>query len=126
MKIRIVVLGSVIAATGLSLSASAIADPDVDIGPYLPGQYMNVVETQPCDNWERWTYGLSPSGEFMACVSFDGGKTGMWSKSAPVAGIRQIGAPCSQANGDNLAQAPDGRPLLCDGVWLALPYGNLG
>jgi hypothetical protein len=73
------------------------------------------VETQPCDNWERYAYGWGPDGHVMTCVSFDGGRTGMWSSSATLVGVQQIGAPCSAISkgyGGALAQAPDGSPLL--------------
>lgn len=105
-------------------------DPQCQI---VPGM-QDAVQGQPCDNWTRYTYGFDPNGSYLACVSFDGGKTGMWSKAATLAGVKTIGSPCCAPDVSycptgygTLAQAPDGRPLLCaDGIWVAPPRGNLG
>jgi hypothetical protein len=97
----------------------------------VPGMQTGVVETQQCSDWTRYTYAWSPQGDVMTCVSFDSGRTGMWSSSATLVGVQQIGAPCeaiSDRYGGALAQAPDGRPLRCgdDKGWVAPPGGNLG
>lgn len=119
------------AATASALPAACHADnPQCQI---VPGM-QDAVETQPCNNWTRYTYGFDPNGLYLACVSFDGGKTGMWSRSATLAGVQTIGSPCCPPDVSycptgygSLAQAPDGRPLTCaDGSWVAPPGGNLG
>lgn len=134
------VLGLALFTTGAALGGAALANavpaachadnPQCQI---VPGM-QDGVETQPCNNWTRYTFGFDPNGLYLACVSFDGGKTGKWSRSATLAGVRTIGSRCCTPEVSycptgygSLAQAPDGRPLLCsDGSWVAPPGGNIG
>jgi hypothetical protein len=104
----------------------------------VPGM-QDGVEGQPCSNWTRYTYGFGPSGEFLACASFDGGRSGIWSRSATIsAGAKQVGSPCCPPEASYcptgwgaIGQALDGRPLYCSNAsgtwaWAAWPKGNLG
>ncbi|MDT5095312.1 MAG: hypothetical protein QOH60_4675 [Mycobacterium sp.] len=119
--IRACVVGGVAAAFALATAAPGFADPSDPV----PGMSHGVIETQPCSNWLRFTYGFSPLGEHMACVSFDG-STGEWSRSTPVVGVREPGTSCDAAQG-YLAQAPDGRPIQCsNSIWYLPPNGNQG
>jgi hypothetical protein len=109
--------------------------PNCDI---VPGMHDGVTR-QPRPSWTQYPYGFDPNGKFLACVSFDG-KSGVWTPSATVAGVKQVGTPrCSDnvsycpTGFGSLAQAPDGRPLQCNtlgsattGTWAALPQGLLG
>lgn len=89
------------------------------IAVVVPGMKFGVVENQPCNNWMRYTYGLTSAKQTMACVSFDGGRTGVWSAASTVMGVQQTGAPCGTIAA--IAQAPDGRPMRCNGErWNAL------
>lgn len=126
--IRSALFAAATAATCIHLAATARAEPP-DVA--VPGMPSGAVETEPCDNWQRYAYGWSPDGQVMACVSFDGGRTGMWSSTTTLVGVQQIGAPCSAISeryGGALAQAPNGSPLRCSDAagWIAPPGGNLG
>ena len=140
---RALFLAAAVAAAAISGAAPAGANPpachatipNCDI---VPGMQDGVVG-QSCPSWTQFTFGFDPSGNFIACVSFDGG-TSRWSKSSVIAGVKQVGTPCCNENVSycptgfgTLAQAPDGRPLQCNtvgsattGTWAALPQGNLG
>jgi hypothetical protein len=126
------VLSAAIAAAGLALFAAQPAHADdrwVDMS--TPGLQLGVTTTQRCQNWTRYTYGVNPTGKPMACVSFDGGHTGLWSDSASVVGVRQVGAPCQEADaalGGVVAQTSDGRPMVCNGPsgFMIRANGNLG
>jgi hypothetical protein len=119
--IRAFLVGAVTVSIAVGLAAPAASDPDP-----VPGMQHGVVESEPCANWERFTYGWSPDGDFMACVSFDSGKTGLWSKAVPVVGVREPGTSCDVSQG-YFAQAPDGRPLQCsNSIWYPPPNGNWG
>ncbi len=100
----------------------------------VPGMKDGVIG-QPCSNWTRYTYGFGPSGEILACRSFDGGNSGQWAQGGSPTGVREIGTPCSSRVGRS-AKPPDGRPLWCltqgpyhpsgdpthpDGTWDGLP-----
>lgn len=96
-----------------------------------PACSLGVAEAQSCNNWERYAYGWSPDGQVIACVSFDGGRTGMWSSSATLVG----GATDWRAMLGDLrplrrraGPSPDGRPLRCgdDKGWVSPSGGNLG
>jgi hypothetical protein len=80
----------------------SMADQDV------PGMHYNAVNGAPCSSAGRFTFGRTPDGKPVACVQFGSGA--QWVTSTPLDGEQQIGASCS---GDDVAQSPDGRPLLC-------------
>jgi hypothetical protein len=125
-------LSAAIAAAALALFAAQPANADDRwVDKSTPGLQFGVTTNQPCKNWTRYTYGVNPNGKPMACVSFDGGRTGLWSDSASVVGVRQVGAPCQEADaalGGVIAQTADGRPMVCDGPrgFVIRPNGNLG
>jgi hypothetical protein len=105
----------------------------------VPGM-QDGVPGQPCPSWTQNPYGFDSNGGFLACVSFNGGGSGVWTKSATVAGVKQAGTPCCTdgvsycpTGFGTLAQDPDGRPLQCNipgnatmGTWAVLPQGLLG
>lgn len=106
----------------------------------VPGMH-DAVSGQPCSSWTKFAYGFDPSGNFMACVSFNQGQSGEWTPSGTVAaGAKQVGSPCCSAEASYcptgygyLGQAPDGRPMKCDvevggtnGTWVAPPNGLRG
>jgi hypothetical protein len=121
-----------VAAIAISVVVACPASADDRwVDKSTPGLQFDVTTNQPCTNWVRYTYGVNPAGKPMACVSFDGGRTGKWSDSASVVGVRQVGAPCQEANaalGGVIAQTADGRPMICDGArgFVIRPNGNLG
>jgi hypothetical protein len=116
-------VGLVVALVSVGVIAPAAAD---DLSDPVPGMQHGVVEGQPCSNWQRFPFGVNPNGDYMACVSFDGGKTGDWAKSVAPVGVREPGTACNPPQED-LAQAPDGRPLQCsNSSWFLLPRGLLG
>lgn len=97
------------------------------------------VEGQRCGSWTSYTYGFDPSGQYLACVSFGNGQSGVWSRSATIsAGAKQIGSPCCPPEASYCAtgwgaigQAVDGRPVYCSDasgswVWVAQPTDNQG
>jgi hypothetical protein len=142
---RALFLAASIAAAAIGCATPASADPasachaTIPNCDSVPGMQDGVVG-QPCPSWTQYTFGFDPSGNFIACVSLNGGKSGRWSKSSVIAGVKQIGTPCCNENVSycptgfgTLAQAPDGRPLQCNvlgsatsGTWAVLPQGNLG
>ena len=139
------------ALAAIAVAATAISPPPASAYPespchasapncaIVPGMHDGV-PGQPCLSWTQNPYGFDPNGGFLAGVSFDGGRSGVWTKSAAVAGVKQVGTPCCNENVSycptgfgTLAQAPDGRPLQCNtvgsattGTWVALPQGLLG
>jgi hypothetical protein len=134
---QLVALGAV----GSAAPAGAVPAPCQASNPgcqIVPGM-QDGVQGQPCSNWTRYTYGFDPSGAYLACVSFDGGNSGVWSRSATIsAGAKQIGSPCCPQDASycptgwgTLGQALDGRPMECSNasgawIWAARPGGNLG
>lgn len=128
---RLAVFGFVtVTVAALGLAGPAHAD-DRWVERSTPGLQFGVVTSQPCGNWMRYTYGVNPSGKPMACVSFDSGQSGLWSDSSSVVGVRQVGAPCQEADqalGGVLAQTTDGRPMICDGArgFVVRVNGNQG
>jgi hypothetical protein len=106
----------------------------------IPGMH-DAVPGQPCSSWTKFAYGFDPNGRFMACVSFDEGRSGEWTHSSTIAaGVKEIGSSCCGLEAaycptgyGNLGQAPDGRPLQCNvgvggttGTWVAPPNGLQG
>ena len=115
------------ATLALVVSTATAVRANADVA--VPGMQNGAVEAEPCNNWSRYTFGWSLTGAVMACVSFDNGRSGMWSRSATLVGVQQPGGPCKALDdryGGVLAQAPDGRPMRCGGqTWVALS-GNYG
>jgi len=111
----------------LAVSTAIATRSNADVA--VPGMQSGVVEAQPCNNWSRYTFGWSSTGAVLVCVSFDDGRSGMWSRSATLVGVQQPGGSCKGLDdryGGVLAQAPDGRPMRCGGeMWVAL-NGNYG
>ena len=96
--VRRIVIGTAIAAAAICTAPIAAADD-------VPGMDYNAVRSAACQtNGFLYIFGRGPSGETLACVY------GRWQMSAPLVGVREIGAPC---NGELTAQSPDGRPLIC-------------
>ena len=89
----------------------------------LPGLVDGAIQGQPCYNYPAYIFGQAKNGNQFACLA-QGDGTGIWVRSIPVIGVRQIGGPCSDA--DTLAaQTPLGRPLVCgSGQWT--PNDGLG
>jgi hypothetical protein len=76
----------------------------VDCVPYVA---RNVAQGARCTLATRYVFGLDSSGKTMICTA-----NNVWqSSSAPLVGMRTLGAPCGEAKG--LAQTPDGQPLSC-------------
>jgi hypothetical protein len=128
--IRVLLIAALAAGAAIGSAQPASAD-DRWVDTSTPGLQFGVVTNQSCNNWRRFTYGVNPSGKPMACVSFDGERSGQWSDSTSVVGVRRVGAPCQdadQALGGVLAQTPDGRPMSCDGPhgFVVRPNGNQG
>ena len=82
----------------------------------VPGMATGASLGGPCTNFDRFIFGTDTAGETLACVAF-GGIEGQWVSSAPLQGVQQIGAMCTNAGGDSAAQTADGRALVCvDGL----------
>jgi hypothetical protein len=129
--IRAVAIASAIAAAAICAAPWAAADPSYYPDVPVPGMRDGAVEEASCSSWTAYSYGWSPNGEVLTCVSFDEGGSGEWAASAKLVGVRDIGSPCAfeaDLYGGALAQAPDGRPLICSSStgWTAQPNGNLG
>lgn len=138
-------LAAPITAAAITAAAPASAHPTSPCHAYIaqcdvvPGMHDGVAG-QPCDSWTRYPYGFDPKGKSIACVSFDGGSSGVWTPSVPVAGVKEVDTPCCSQTASycptgfgSLAQAPDGSPLQCNtsglattGTWATLPRGLLG
>lgn len=82
----------------------------------IPGVTMGVVAGQPCSNTERYIFGVSTTGQPMACGhGLDGG--GIWGPAIALVGVRPLGSPCTEAG--LAAQSPDGLPMVCgSGRWV--------
>lgn len=115
-------VGLAVSLVSVATAAPAAAD---DPDP-VPAMQHSVIEGQPCTNWERFPFGMSADGKYAACVLFEGEQSGTWAKSVAPVGVRDPDSSCSPPQED-LAQAPDGRPLQCsNSVWYVLPRGLLG
>lgn len=88
--IRVLLIAALAAGAAIGSAQPASAD-DRWVDTSTPGLQFGVVTNQSCNNWRRFTYGVSPSGKPMACVSFDGERSGQWSDSASVVGVRRVG-----------------------------------
>lgn len=144
-SIATITLPSVALAAALSAApppyAQALPTPCTASSPgcqIVPGMHDGV-QGQPCANWASYSYGYDPNGLFLACVSYDNGRSGTWSRAATIsAGVKPIGSPCCppevsycSTGYGALGQAPDGRPLTCVNgsagwTWVPRPFGNLG
>lgn len=121
--IRQAAFGALAVSAGLGFVAPAAADDPSDP---VPGMQHGVIEGLPCSNWEEFPFGVNFGGAYAACVLFEGDQIGTWSKSVRPVGVRDPGTQCNSAE-DELAQAPDGRPLQCsNATWFLLPRGLLG
>jgi hypothetical protein len=88
----------------------------------LPGLVDGAVLGQPCYNYPTYMFGQANNGNQLACVDQGTNTTGLWVRSVPVIGVRQIASRCSEADGV-AAQSPDGRPLVCSSTagWVPGP-----
>lgn len=82
----------------------------------VPGITTGVYTGQPCSNTQTFIFGISMTGQPMACGhAMDGG--GIWGPALALVGVRPVGSPCTEAN--LVAQGPAGEPLVCGaGVWV--------
>jgi hypothetical protein len=118
-------LCAVAVACVASIGSVAPAAADDQSDP-VPGMQRGVIEGQACSNWERFPFGVNPDGDYLACVLFEDETTGAWAKSVAPVGVREPGTSCDSPQED-LAQAPDGRPLQCSSSsWYLVPRGLLG
>lgn len=89
------------------VAAGTICEQDV------PRMYSDAVRGEPCTNSQyHYIYERGPNGETLACVAPDG-VHGVWSQSVPLFGVQPIGGACPSWIGGAVAQAPDGRSLIC-------------
>ena len=79
----------------------------------LPGLVDGAVAGQPCYNYPLYIFGQDSGGAQYACLDQGSNSTGLWVKSVPVIGVRQIGSHCASEQ-QYAAQSPDGQPLVCD------------
>ena len=79
----------------------------------LPGLVDGAVQGQPCYNYPLFIFGQDSTGAQYACADQGTNTTGLWVKSVPVIGVRQIGGQCASEQQYG-AQSPDGQPLVCD------------
>lgn len=92
----------------VKVASGTICEQDV------PGMHYDVVGRQPCINSNyHYIYGRGQNGETLACVAARDGVHGVWSQSAPLFGVQPVGGPCPSGIGGAVAQAPDGRSLVC-------------
>jgi len=78
----------------------------------VPGLTTGVSTGQPCSNIQTYIFGISATGQPMACGhALNGG--GVWGPALSVVGVRQPGAACSDTS--VMAQSADGRPMVCGG-----------
>lgn len=142
MTIRALLTAVACAAALVGVAAPAQAVPSAchasDSACQIVAGMHDGVPEQPCSNWAKFPYGFGPDGQYIACVSFDGGQTGKWQPwSAIAAGVREVGGPCCSSQASycptgfgGFAQAADGQPLTChaapnstSGTWEAPPGG---
>lgn len=100
------ILAGIAAATmslGIGLAPGAHADD-------VPGIDDDAELGEECDSFDRYIFGRGPEGEPLACVAYGDDEEGQWVTSVPLVGVRMIGSPCI---GDDAAQSPNGRALVC-------------
>jgi hypothetical protein len=86
----------------------------------VPNVTQNAVQGGPCSPGTHYIFGLDANGNTLICTSYSAGYTqptgiqwkGAWSSAPPLIGVRDPGSPCS---GNNTAQSPDGKPMICEG-----------
>jgi hypothetical protein len=78
-----------------------------------PGVALDAHEGTPCGSARtRYVYGLShDASATYVCMSLPQGSAPKWVVSLPLSGVRNIGEQCIRGW---VAQAPDGRPMICD------------
>jgi hypothetical protein len=103
---RKILIGFAALTIAVGAAPQAVADD-------VPGIDDDAVLGASCDSYDRYIFGRGPSGEPLACVA-SGGTSGEWVASAPLVGVRSVGAACdSESSG--VAQSPDGLGLVCVG-----------
>lgn len=65
-----------------------------------------------CSDTQNFIFALSPDNETLACVP--NSPSPRYSLSAPVVGVRTLGAPCVEVSA--LGQSPAGEPMMCLGT----------
>lgn len=106
---------------GIGASTGVCPTPMTGVSSDVPGLVAGVVTGQPCSNFERYIFGVSPTGQSMACGRNLVSDGVTWGLSVPVIGTRPLGSLCTAGIG-LAAQAPDGRALVCgDAGWVPGP-----
>lgn len=90
--------------TAVPPSAPAAGSAPADQAP-VPGVKQAELG-DPCSDTEHFIFAVSAGGQQLACR----GEPGRYEFSAPVIGVRERGAPCTE---EGLAQSADGSPMLC-------------
>ena len=93
------------------LASPAVASPNEPFD--TPGVTLDAVEGAPCGPARtRYVYGLShDASDTYVCMSLPSGSAPKWVASVPLSGVRNVGERCIPGWA---AQAPDGRPMMCD------------
>jgi hypothetical protein len=104
---------------GIGASTGVCPTPLTGVSNAIPGLIQGAVAGQPCSNYDKSIFGVSPSGESMACGYNMTGDGGVWGLAVPVIGTRPVGSSCSPGLA---AQSPDGLGLICgDAGWVPGP-----
>jgi len=76
----------------------------------LPGLKQGSVGAA-CPDARNFVFALAPDGQTLACIP--GSPSPKYVSSAPVVGVRSLGAPCTENS--KLGQSPAGQPMMCMG-----------
>jgi len=76
----------------------------------LPGLKRGSVGAA-CPDANSFVFAIAPDGQTLACLS--GAQSPKYVLSAPVVGVRSLGALCTETS--RLGQSPAGQPLMCMG-----------
>lgn len=76
----------------------------------LPGLKQGSVGAA-CPDARSFVFALVPDGQTLACIP--GSPSPKYVQSAPVVGVRSLGAPCTETS--QLGQSPAGQPMMCLG-----------
>jgi hypothetical protein len=109
--IAVLALACGFAAAPMLAATPASGSPSCDGADCVPYVDRNVVQGARCVFGTRYVFGLDSSGNTLVCNSEN-----EWVASAPLIGVRTLGAPCDGSVG--AAQTPDGIPMACiSGGW---------
>ncbi len=109
-----------LSGSGSAPANAAAPSPAVRTPRDLPGLKQGSVGAA-CPDPHNFVFAVAPDGQTLACIP--GTQSPKYVQSAPVVGVRPLGAACTETS--QLGQSPAGQPMMCIGspaTWVI--YGD--